>query len=143
MNRRGFLQILGASPLAGRAAAKAVVEQAAANLSGIRGLDTLSNAAPAPSGLNGPDEVPREKVALLLRNAATRDMIKGFLFEQNRRIYAIDPDIAVHRSTSLAAKIVYQRQRVVEQELEHMAKGYFWERLQTVLRAALKMVPWQ
>ena len=45
-----------------------------------------------------------------------------------RYIHYIDPDIDVHRSISLAAKIFYQRQRNIARELDHIGEEPSWHR---------------
>lgn len=58
----------------------------------------------------------------------------GLIEESTKQVNRIDPDIAVHKSISLAAKIVYQRQRNVANELRMWEIGSFWERRNNLLR---------
>lgn len=46
----------------------------------------------------------------------------------------IDPDIAVYKSFSLNAKIVFQRQRNVQRRYERLTTDYPWSRLNALLR---------
>lgn len=129
--RRGFLRVLSATPLA----ARAMAEQAAGQIAGIspNGLSGLggvgasfpesSNAAPSPQEIEGALGVPANRRALL-----------DLIYEEERVVNSIDPDLAVLRSFSLNAKICFQRQRNVERRLRQMTKGYPWRRLDALLR---------
>jgi hypothetical protein len=132
--RRGFLRLMSAAPFAGKAAA----EHAAARLSGISGQGLVpgpvmygssgSTAGPVSSSDPSPEQVSR---AMLI--PGNRQRFIDMLWEEAYDVTYIDPDIAVHRSVSLAAKIAYQRQRNVQRRYERFTKGYPWSRINNFL----------
>lgn len=121
--RRSFLRVLGAAPLAGRAAAEAVAKEL--NQIGLSGgvphgatlRDAVSNQTNA-IGHQGWNTLARREAMRLILSDKKRDAeIRSILSQNYRRIHQIDPDIAGRHSWSLAAKIVYQRERFVDQEI--------------------------
>lgn len=131
--RRGFLRALSATPLA----AKAMADQAAGQLAGLNteslaglgsnGCAPPSSAEPSPAAVDG-----------ALRFAPNRQALLDLLYEEERVVTRIDPDLAALKSLSLNAKICFQRQRNVERRIQQMTKGYTWRRLDTLLRSFMK-----
>lgn len=150
IGRRSVLKFLGASPIVAREAA----EQAAKSLSGVTrggmgmpGLDIrdiVRADAPSTFPMNdcanivgqqtGSDwrvvREMRDKIILdALRTKESRRELETILYENHRTVHGLDHDIAANRSWSLAAKLVYQRQRNVERDIEHtMMNQNPWER---------------
>lgn len=130
--RRSFLRALGAAPLAGRAAAEAVTKE-------LGGIGVLGGPAqgPMPAGLGEAignttrgrayqeagrgwwsETAKREAMRSILANKDHDAEIRTLLYQSHRRIHHLDPDIGGRMSWSLAAKITYQRQRFVDQEIK-------------------------
>lgn len=62
----------------------------------------------------------------LMQIPELRDLFTSGLYEQYRNVTYIDPDIAVLRSFSPMAKITFQRQRIVNRNIEvRTAQSYF------------------
>lgn len=132
LGRRSFLRVLGAAPLAGRAADEAVVKE----LGGIGVLGSTSCPMSAgfgeaigsqtssimPGQLVGQSwwsaTAKRNAMRSILANKDRNAEIRAILYRSHRRIHHIDPDIGGRQSWSLAAKVVYQRQRLVDQEVK-------------------------
>ncbi|MFZ4534312.1 MAG: hypothetical protein ACOYOJ_21210 [Alsobacter sp.] len=127
--RRGFLKLLSATPFAGRM----VADQAAASLANvsIAGLDPNAPPSGVPSSSNEPT---KDAIAQGLRNPTNRAALMDMLWEDERTVSRIDPDLAVMRSFSLNAKIAFQRQRNVERRFEATTKEYPWRRMDAFLR---------
>lgn len=129
VGRRGFLRMLSASPLAARAAA----EEAAAKLARV----DLSGVSPGSPIGGGPQDLTPDQWSQVLRLPGARRQLESLLFEDERNVGAIDHDLAVYRSFSLAAKIAFQRQRNVQRRLEGMQGNWMWRRLEKVGRSFL------
>jgi hypothetical protein len=137
IGRRHFLKALSMTPFAGRMAA----QEAAAALSGVTlgpGAGFLGGSvatAPAPASDRPFDTAAAWKAGL---NSVLRDDLISSLYEQERRIGQIDPDIAACRSFSLAAKVTFQRQRNVAWLIAHETGGGLsaWSRMHELLRRA-------
>lgn len=129
--RRSFLRALGTAPLAGRAAAEAVAKE-------LGHISTITGQGPAPSSLRdvvsgstgsalnrvGEQSVNfwlpgarRKAMGFILADKARDAEIRAILSRQHKRISQIDPDIGGKMSWSLAAKVAYQRQRFVDEEM--------------------------
>lgn len=146
MKRRAFLRVLGFSPIAARVAAK----EAAANLGGIvvnngstvgiavNQLHGVGNVG-SPATTAGPSiNLTRAQVRAAKLIPGVRDQLRSVLFEEHRRVYAIDPDIAVHRSFSLNAMIAYQRQRNVQRAYDEIgSETYIGNRIYRIALKAL------
>lgn len=129
--RRSFLRALGAAPLAGRAAAEAVAKE----LGQIGSIGVAGACTPLPSGLRETisgqpaglanamtgsfTSVARRKMMEgVLADKESKDEINSILYLCHRNIHHLDHDIGSKQSWSLAAKITFQRQRLVATELE-------------------------
>lgn len=140
MNRRRLISLLGLAPVAAPLAVKAMADSATANLAGMAlgaGQGQYSNGLPPVSGGS---EASKDQARLALMNPAVRAEIESMIYERERRIGFIDPDIACHRSFSLNAKIVFQRRRNVARELDQMKSEYPWSRMQKLLRGGLSLL---
>lgn len=133
--RRRMLGFLGMAPLAGRQA----LEEGAKHLAGIGKSGSFPTAdlrdaldlRGAPSqGVCASVDTPvsdywaqKKLRETTLRAAlaipASRAEIESILYEDQRMVWNLDPDLAVLRSISLSAKIAYQRQRNVARQLEN------------------------
>lgn len=135
--RRKFFGLMAAAPIAGRAAAQELAsQQIGINLANNIGQQAGLGRVNASTGLvsYGP---PQLQIKDALNNPLTRHLYESMVFEQERRVHAVDPDIAVHRSTSLAAKIVYQRQRNVARHFEGIQGEPVWSRMESFFRKTL------
>lgn len=137
IGRRSVLKFLGASPIVAREAA----EEAAKTLSGVTrggmgipGMDVrdmmrenIPQEVGQSLGIGGPAQGDwrvvremRDKIVLnALRAKESRRELEIILYENHRTVHGLDHDIAANRSWSLAAKLVYQRQRNVERDIAH------------------------
>lgn len=120
--RRKVFALFGAAPLA----AKAAADQELARLSNI---SFSGNTCPAVQQSLGDD--PSKAMQWAWKIPAMRSELESLFYEGARRVSVIDPDIAVHRSFSMAAKVAYQRQRNVANQVE-------WEVTHTSSWARLK-----
>lgn len=133
MKRRSFLALIGAAPVAGKAAIDAEIAKGVGmDLSG------LGNAAMGlPGGSYGVlagslDDVPYEK-----RLIGAADYIKLFglpqsveanFRDQAKYVTCLDPDIASKRSWSMAVKIMTQRERNYHRAVERVKVAGWQER---------------
>ncbi|MBK8009583.1 MAG: hypothetical protein IPK23_15025 [Rhizobiales bacterium] len=76
----------------------------------------------------------------MLANAAARAEAESVIFEDERKVGFIDPDIACARSYSLNAKIAYQRQRNVERRLQQLQNEWPWQKLEGIGRRIMKEI---
>lgn len=129
-SRRRILSFIGAAPLGGLVSA----ESAAVKLSGLAMLPN-GKADPSPDTV----DATADQCAAAMRNKLLRRQIESMLYEQEKRVCCIDPDIAVMRSFSLSAKVTFQRQRNVEKRMEDMALDYPWRRLNRFILSAFKV----
>lgn len=132
MNRRGFLSALARTPVVGALAGKMLADDAMAKLAGVQLSGMTSGAAPLGSYSTGPDPTPKDW-ARGLRDAATRKRVEAMIYELERAVYQLDPDLVAKRSFSLNAKIVFQRQRNVARRLAELQQDYHYRRLSNVL----------
>jgi hypothetical protein len=143
-NRRTILGLIGMAPVAGPAAARAIAENTAANLAGValRAGSTVYGPATLPCNPSHPTDA---HTRLALKIPAVRKHVRELLAEEQRGepVYRIDPDLAVYRSFSLNAKIVFQRQRNIERRLEGMASepARVWERIAQAVFKAVGISP--
>lgn len=142
-NRRRFLQVIGLAPVAGPLAAKAAADKTIAEAAGV-GLSGLG----APFGFLGnpsygePQPSPGLKhldFRVAMRIPAVRRQIEEAMYEQERVVLRIDPDLAALRSFSLNAKITFQRQRNVAREMDLLQNQYAWHRIQNAVRRFVGM----
>lgn len=140
MNRRGFLHALSRAPAVG-VAARAAIEQEAAGL--VR-VGMLGGAVPASSGPPDYPQAAEEPTPDQIRHALlspfVRRQVESILYEEQRHVGTIDPDIAVLRSFSLSAKIAFQRQRNVGHRLAMISEGptrWSWRRVNAVILRAV------
>lgn len=133
-NRRGFLQVLGGTALAGRK----VAEETARKLIGVHIgsgtplIQSLGNTLKeegfaGPIAQSGTDHhrgivdwqrLRNKAVEAALADKQQRRELESILYRRYRNVYQLDPDLACNKSFSMAAKLAYQRQRLVENELD-------------------------
>ncbi len=138
MNRRGFLGALARAPVVGAIAGKALRDEAAAKLAGVS-LSGLNGGGPEPPFSTIGSEPSPSQWQSLLRDFSKRSQIEAMLYEMNRGVYSLDPDLAVNRSFSLAAKIVYQRQHNVARRIEELQNEHPWRRLNNMVCSWIKL----
>lgn len=149
MKRRSFLQVLGGAPFAAKQVA---VKGMDAMVSGgptpsmspimdhLPGVMRGTDSAPESSNQINPassrwKRITKEAAQTALRDALKKPdqlrEIKALLYEQYRTVYVMDPDLLYNKSLSPAAKIAYQRQRIVERALDFELNGQqtSWENL--------------
>lgn len=119
MNRRGLLRSLAALP----AALSVVSQRVGVDLGGpIPTARGMPAEAPPPTYNGRWQEVIRSSLV-------ARAEYESLLYERFRTIGYIDPDLAVYRSFSLAAKICFQRQREVQRALAEADEADVWSRI--------------
>lgn len=135
LNRRGFLRALPAAPLAAKAAADAaIMESSNIGRIGMFPGDQAKNCAPVAYDKNWYD---RRKSIFLSPDVGSE--IRSFLFEKNRQVQYIDPDIACLRSFSLNAKIAFQRARNVERQFQAEITESVWTRMEQYVASKLRI----
>lgn len=141
MNRRSILKLFSAAPMAGPAAAKAVLDEHAAGLAALTmtGVGSGSNSP----GLDSEDGFKAEQLTRALSLPQTRGRIISHLYQDEfRHVHCLDADLAANRSFSLAAKVVFQRQRNVERELENLQRDVpYWKQMKHIIYSGLGL-PW-
>ena len=109
-SRRSFLGWMSTSPLA----AKATADKTIADLSGMR-----SNGLGYPrEGV--PLEVQQWEYIAAFKNYFLKEQVTSMLYQQERFVPNLDPDLAAYKSFSMNAKITFQRQRNVQRRLNEM-----------------------
>ncbi len=135
--RRKFFGIAAVSPLA----AKAAAEEAISNTSRVfaNGLSPFQTSG----GISAEwiKEPSNSEWLRAFNNPLTRQVIESHLFESERSVYAIDPDLACLKSLSMSAKITYQRRRNVQRRIDQMTLDYPWNRLVKFVRSKLDLLP--
>jgi hypothetical protein len=145
MNRRRFFGAIAAAPAAAKVAAdQAVAELARAQLPGGAILGGSGGLYGGNAGVYGAPMAMQQfdgasAMRRLLSDPQALAEYRSLLFERNRTISQIDPDIACHRSFSLNAKIAFQRQRNVERELQEQEGGPWWHKFEALQK---KFVGW-
>lgn len=133
-SRRSFFGLMAASPLAAKAAAEDVLAKQA----GIE-ISQRASAGAIYGSVSAPD-LTQDQMRRLLARPLTRKFYESALYESERRVGFIDHDIAAPRSISLAAKIVYQRQRNVAAVIHADQHGWIWNRTRDWLRDAVGLL---
>ncbi len=123
LGRRGFLRVLGMSPIAGKVAADKAIADAA-------GFNPLGSSGPqhyaSPGHPQPIDPVVAAKRRSLLSSFFRNFSLPDWEVDQIRReiaVYALDPDIAALCSFSMAVKIGMQRERNIARRIE-AARGH-------------------
>ena len=133
MKRRAFLSLIGAAPLAGRAVAEDIAKQAGIEASGLKVNSVLSGSMVGndQSGVGRPpSDMWREAFRVY---PELRSQQESTFFEQEK-IGTIDPDIAVYRSFSMAAKIAFQKQRNVARRMDELQGVPWWHKTETLFQ---------
>lgn len=133
MKRRAFLSLIGAAPLAGRAVAEDIAKQAGIEASGLKVNSVLSGSmvGNVQSGVGRPpSDIWREAFRVY---PELRSQQESTFFEQEK-IGTIDPDIAVYRSFSMAAKIAFQKQRNVARRMDELQEVPWWHKTETLFQ---------
>lgn len=136
LGRRAFLRVAALSPLAAKKAAETTAAELSGTITAGHG-NWHGSGAGVPS--NAPD-VTKDTWRKLLSNAAQRAEAESVMFEDERKVGFIDPDIACARSYSLNAKIAYQRQRNVERRLQQLQNEWPWQKLEGIGRRIMKVI---
>lgn len=152
--RRSFLKLLSAAPLAARGVAgKALdalvvggnVSPVLSNLSGVvseAGNGILGGATQGQTSqqfTNLTKAAAQDILRKAIQKPETRREIEAILYEDHRQVFALDPDLLYNRSISPAAKIVFQRQRLVARALDYeiSQKETTWNRLRNKIQNIL------
>jgi hypothetical protein len=133
IGRRKFFQVFTAAPLV----AKQAAEQVAGRLAGMADLDMPGFGVPrgsAPSSSAEPSTTDFQRAFL---DRALRPQLERLIYEEERYIGRIDPDLAVLRSFSLSAKIAFQRQKNVALRIEQMQQEWPWQRLNKLVKGGI------
>jgi len=143
-SRRRFLSVLGASPLAVKAAAdEATAKLLHIDTSGLGSRPGLPydygrTAANVPTNADN----PYAAAARFIRQFGIPEWFDKELRDRAAQVYTLDPDIACKRSWSLAVKIATQRERNYRRLLAEIDKA---ERIATGRAAVTKVIgywPW-
>ena len=140
--RRGFLRIMGAAPLAARAA----VEQETLHLAGVGRIGS-DGAAPMAGpaiagdtpGLNQfvPYEQRATRAVEYVRMFGLPQWLEDDIRDRARYVPCLDYDIAVQRSWSTSYKFVVQRQRNYERERQRIENSGMRQKARNTLTKLL------
>ena len=133
ISRRSFATLLGLSPVAAPLAAKAAVDKEIASLVGLSGAIAptaeYGNGAFGPSAIGGNEYL---KIRIAAAEYAKLMGLPEFVRENMRRssgyVSALDPDLAAKRSWSMSVKILTQRERNLERQIEAVQHGAWHSR---------------
>ena len=143
LSRRSFAKMFAAAPFAARQAGQTMrfvgggglppAGNLAHSLAGNAGASAQADCANAIAPRHHRQIMPEWQAQRLAKKVPhLLDLMRDEATRNNRYISYIDPDIDVHRSVSLAAKIVYQRQRNIERELDRIGEEPSWDRISKV-----------
>jgi hypothetical protein len=141
-SRRSFFAFMGTAPLAAKVAADEAIAKAAGSFTSI-GLGNSSlglsyGGLPQASGESFGVHVPYEK-----RLIGAADYVKMFglpevmefeLRDRSRSVNSLDPDIACKASWSMSVKLMTQRQRNYEREIQRIEKSGWQQRGRSTLK---------
>jgi hypothetical protein len=134
-SRRSFFALLGATPLAARAAA----DEAMAKAAGV----TVSGIGNGGLGLPYVGLPPEDGAAYEKRLIGAADYVKLFGIpevmdyearDRARYVNALDPDIACKASWSMSVKLMTQRQRNYAREIERIERTGWVQRGRQTLK---------
>lgn len=132
--RRRMLSIIAGVPIVGPLASKLALDQNAMNLMSptqgsllSQGLGSDGSGSQMPSPISNASK--NYKAAFNI--PWFKDEVESIIYEEQHHVYRLDADLAGLRSLSLAAKITFQRQRNVKQQIEgrYNLKESTWDRL--------------
>lgn len=142
-SRRSFFALMGATPIA----AKATIDAEIAKNVGAFATNGLGNASLGLSyGCVATETGPSPYVPYERRIMGAADYIKMFgipevmefeLRDRSRAINALDPDIACKSSWSMSVKLMTQRQRNYEREVQRIEKSGWQQRGRASLKTFL------
>lgn len=144
ISRRTFAAIGAAMPFIGKSIAQDAAqvgkfsEQLRPDLSGGGG-ETFND---TPNKIQEPFMSHNDAISKLLSNKEDYDRIVSILYTANQQVSHIEPDIDVHKSFSLAAKITYQRDRLVTRALHEHEHGGYHNKLQAFLSDKVRELMW-
>lgn len=127
LSRRSFAKYLGLTPLAAKATADAEI----ARLAGIStgGAPSLQYAASGgygvPVGAAGPDDYNKARIAAAqyAKNVGLPEFVRESMRRNSQYVGALDVDLAAKRSWSMSVKILTQRERNLERNIEALQHG--------------------
>lgn len=139
MKRRSFLKLIGAAPIAAKATADAELAKASGiNVSGVgnASLGLAGGGGAMPSALA--DGVTYEQRLIgatdYIKMFGVPDVINFELRDRAKYVSALDPDIACKASWSMSVKIMTQRQRNYDRELERLMTSGWQQRGRIALK---------
>ncbi len=138
MNRRRMLTLLAGVPVVGPLASKMVQdEKMAALISPREAQGLLQGVQPT---MPGNVEAEPERFKWAMNFPWFKAAQESLLYEENKHVWALDPDLAAMKSFSMNAKICFQRQRNVQKALDYkMGESVYhkmsnlWKRLPSFL----------
>lgn len=136
-NRRKFLSLLGVGVAGAPIAAKAALDESILKQVGVT-TQSFTGGAPSMSGSVSPSIGGGPATGLTYSQTVSRastwikmmgmpkDLEKEFR-ERARYVHALDPDIAAKRSWSMSVKLMAQRERNYERQVEalHATASYY------------------
>lgn len=147
ISRRAVARFLGAAPVLGTATLASQGSAAyppntlrdimhEAQIKGNIGDATQAGALPRQ-----PLVSHTQAVAKILADPILRQKIEAEAWQNHRRVFVVDDDIAAMRSFSHMAKITFQRQRNVQREIEEIQKPPPWE-TRGFFETAVRKIMW-
>lgn len=121
-NRRSFLRILSASPLA----IKASADKAISDLAGISNANSMAPMTPMASygaTAAGENSSWKRKVLSFVAKNTLPEWFDDELRRRYQTVTYLDPDIAAKRTWSMCVKIATQRERNIERGRREAVEG--------------------
>lgn len=131
--RRNILALIGMAPTTAIGMKRALD---ARTLGLAAGGDGIPRGGQPISGADErtPDQM---QTRAALQIPASRAQIRSILYEEQRGLNWLEPDLACLHSMSVNARLCYQRQRNVERRLAEMEKGWSWQRMNRAILGAI------
>ena len=142
-SRRSFFAFMGTAPLAAKAAADEALAKAAGAFAS-NGLGNASLGLPyggsppyAGGGLNVPYEKRLMGAADYIKMFGIPEVMEYEIRDRSRSVNCLDPDIACKASWSMSVKLMTQRQRNYEHEIQRIEKSGWQQRGRSTLKNLL------
>ena len=139
ISRRGVAKLLGLTPAALPLATKAAVDAEIGGLSGVSSRGAASIAYDSPNGFPSTSGTDYDKARLAAADYVKLMGVPDFARETMRRsagyVGVLDADIAAHRSWSMSVKILTQRERNLDRQIESIAHTAWKSRRQSAFKA--------
>lgn len=125
--RRAFLRMAPSVALAGKLAA----DQAIASVTGLTGQGGTLVGHPLAGGINGggpsPDLDDTSRIRAFFERFGLPSHERDRLWDETRFVGHLDPDIAAKRSWSMSVKILTQRERNFQRQVDQRKARWTWD----------------